>query len=554
METEPTGQTNASTSLPEETTLIPNPTGPTEPRTSDPSHTTAGPEPSTPTNKVTSESAETTSSADTTSTTDNQPTGAPSSPSTVPQTTTSSISPTEPPTSVPTTKPNTPSTKPPTDEPITSPTTPPATPTAQTTTRPFTTAEPLTCQNGGTFNGFNCTCLIGFSGKICQFVETLQPDTFTRSVEVNLVIDQEFNEKYEDTSSSQYIEFVRNFTRQMETYYREKKIANFKEVLVTRVSRGGPLGRFSDNTVEQMRLSDEAMAAYSVTPRADSVNVFHDVVLGIPNNGSSDQLYDDDFVAVKDAVDELVGCTVDCPYNVTTTPIVDKTKVDVGSVCKRSAEDDDVADHYEIVHVDGVLTCVTVCDSLHSRPKRCFNKGICRLYRFTGPLCECQTLNSTWYLGNDCRFPIQRTPFYAGLSVTLICLLVTVVALTAYVLINKHKRRDFREMQVNQWLNEDFEWSRSDSSTDTYNIGEYRNPSFTHEESDGQPVPVYQLNQPSLDTDDTQSSPSVSIYSPSQTGNNTPFSHGSQALPHRDLSSNLPMRISRPQIRISSDA
>ncbi|XP_023270922.1 G8 domain-containing protein DDB_G0286311-like [Seriola lalandi dorsalis] len=272
MGTEPTGQTDAPTSQPEETTLIPNPTGPTEPRTSDPSHTTLGPEPSTPTNTVTSESAETTSSADTTSTTDQQSTqqtGAPSSPSTVPQTTTSSISPTEPPTSVPTTKPTTPSTKPPTEEPNTSPTTPPATPTAQTTTRPFTTAEPLTCQNGGTFNGFNCTCLIGFSGRICQFVETLQPDAFNRSVEVNLVINQEFNENYEDTSSSEYIEFVRNFTRQMEAYYREKKIANFKEVLVTRVSRGGPLGRLSDNTVEQMRLSDEAMATYSVTSRAD---------------------------------------------------------------------------------------------------------------------------------------------------------------------------------------------------------------------------------------------------------------------------------------------
>lgn len=40
-----------------------------------------------------------------------------------------------------------------------------------------------------------------------------------------------------------------------------------------------------------------------------SVRVIHDVILAIPNNASSEQLYMDDFKAVKKAVDELVDCT-----------------------------------------------------------------------------------------------------------------------------------------------------------------------------------------------------------------------------------------------------
>lgn len=50
---------------------------------------------------------------------------------------------------------------------------------------------------------------------------------------------------------------------------------------------------------------------------------------------------------------------------------------------------------------------------------------------------SCKDLGSTWYLGIDCGFPIQKVAFYAGMVVTLVCLLATMVGLTAYVIINK---------------------------------------------------------------------------------------------------------------------
>lgn len=85
-------------------------------------------------------------------------------------------------------------------------------------------------------------------------------------------------------------------------------------------------------------------------------------------------------------------------------------------------------------------------------------------------------------------------------------------------------------------------------------LGEYKNPSFTHEESAihmqmpgvyRRPAPVYQLNGPSMDTGSRQWSPSEATYPPSQTayGHNRPFSNAELSRPTslnlRDFSSNL---------------
>ncbi|KAF0044927.1 hypothetical protein F2P81_001456 [Scophthalmus maximus] len=309
--------------------------------------------------------------------------------------------------------------------------------------------------------------------------------TLSRSVVVDMVINQKYNERYENKTSSEYKEFVRNFTYQMAEYYHGKKIASFKEVVVTSVSRGGPSVRFLEDTLEEI---SSAMAIYTIT-REEGVRVIHDVVFAIPNNASSEEIYVDISKAVKEAADNLVDCTRDCPYNVTASPSVNITDLDLGSVCERSVSESDVAEYYESVSFNGAVICVTV---------------------------------------------------------------LTVGALTTYVMINKHKqtrRRDINEKLVNQWINEEFEWCRSNSSTDSYNAGDYTNSSFTYERSDShreipgdyrQSVPVYQLTQPSLDTNSFEQS--------------SPFSNYSLSVTQEDFSSNLPMRISRHHIRTCTDA
>ncbi|XP_074480642.1 mucin-3A [Sebastes fasciatus] len=312
---------------------------------------------------------------------------------------------------------------------------------------------------------------MGLNGTLCELVEIdVEPATFNRTVLVNLVINKQYNVKYEDETSLEYKEFVGNFTNQMEKYYQAKKIANLKEVVVINISRGGPLVRSSNNTVDEVRLWDKAMAIFSTTPRADSVNVTHDVVLVIPNNASAEQLYNEDVGQIKEAVDGLVGCTGECPnFNATAPPIVTTTEADLGSVCEQFVKDPDVSKYYELVNIDGTMTCVTVCHSQHSDHKRCYNSGICRVYKASGPLCMCHNDDTTWYLNDDCSFPIHRIAFYAGLSGTLACLLVTVGVLTAFILRNKQRKKrswDIKDQQWTQWLDEDFEWPRSDTDVD----------------------------------------------------------------------------------------
>ncbi|KAG8006365.1 hypothetical protein GBF38_005635, partial [Nibea albiflora] len=279
-----------------------------------------------------------------------------------------------------------------------------------------------------------------------------------------------------------------------------------------------------------MRLSAEAI---SISRDAlEGVRVTHEVVLALPNNASSDEMYNNDFAAVEDAAENLFNCTGGyiSHYTYFFSP----------AVCDSTVTDPDLAIYYEPVRVEGSVKCVTMCDSRHSDHKKCYNKGECNVYRSVGALCKCQNVQSTWYLSDDCSLPIHKTAFYAGLSATLACLLVTVGALTAYMLINKQKQtqsRDMKEKLVNQWLNEELKWSRPQSLAYTNNAAIH-----TGESSDyRQPVPVYQLNQPPTYHNDRQ--PRSSAGMDSQQHNTSFFNDGyaqpaRSALPLREFSSN----------------
>ncbi|KAK1890197.1 Mucin-3A, partial [Dissostichus eleginoides] len=125
-------------------------------------------------------------------------------------------------------------------------------------------------------------------------------------------------------------------------------------------------------------------------------------------------IYEEDVKAVEAAVVGLVSCFPDCPYNITTTPEVNRTVTDLGGICERFVNDADIAGFYEPSNVTGVIT-----------------------------------------------------------------------------------KKDIKKQQVNQWMTEDIEWSRSNRSDDTDNAGGLRNPSFTHDESD-QEDPGFRRTAPSF--------------------------------------------------------
>ncbi|XP_034020522.1 mucin-3A [Thalassophryne amazonica] len=129
----------------------------------------------------------------------------------------------------------------------------------------------------------------------------------------------------------------------------------------------------------------------------------------------------------------------------------------------------------------GTIQCVTACHPKHTQHKVCYNKGTCTLYKELGVICTCKNINEIWYLGNDCSLPIHQKAFYGGLSVTLICLLGTVGVLTALFMRNKQSQKRKKHMKkqlVNEWDNDEFEWSRSNNGKTTRH-GNYGDRTYT---------------------------------------------------------------------------
>ncbi|KAM6959634.1 uncharacterized protein LKV04_021288 [Tautogolabrus adspersus] len=124
------------------------------------------------------------------------------------------------------------------------------------------------------------------------------------------------------------------------------------------------------------------------------------------------------------------------------------------------------------------------------------------------------------------------------------------------------RSKDIKEQLVNQWLNEDFKWSRSNIHKDEV----YGNPTFTQGEASihledlsvyRPPLPAYLPTRPSSQIDYNQS---AGMFPPSRPAHRhiTPSNiagYSQSAGPARQLrnSANQPMRINRPQIRTSWD-
>ncbi|KAK0149386.1 Mucin-3B [Merluccius polli] len=314
--------------------------------------------------------------------------------------------------------------------------TPTAEPVITASTVPISTAEATTkppeCQNGGFRNGSEkCNCLIGFSGDLCQYVTAIiAPERINTTVIVEMVVKQIYLEEYDDPESGQYKMFAQNFTQKMEGYYETRNITNFKGVIVIELR----------------------------------VNVKHDIVLEFKNDASFEAEYRNNFDEIKVAIDNLKNCS----------------KGICGSIIPVPA----LLELYEAKYDKGWI-CVTMCDARHSTPKTCYHSGTCNVYTVIGPLCECQNIDATWYLGDDCSFPIHKIAFYAGLSATLAVLLLTAGALSAYLVVNKQRQkriRDFKDKLLKEWLDKDMVWPKS-SNNHTATSGMYSNPSFSTDEN-----------------------------------------------------------------------
>ncbi|XP_077445607.1 mucin-3A-like [Stigmatopora argus] len=396
------------------------------------------------------------------------------------------------------------------------------------------------CQNGGTSTATGCLCASGFQGQYCQFLEeSVEIGEIESLVKIDVVLDKRYESYLDNTTSEAYKKFVKDFEEEMTGFYLETRLKHFEKVVVTNVSRGRAQGlvKRSLSAVEKLRLESDATAFRKVTLRQQGVNVSHDVVLSVPNNDAFEKEYKHDYDIIMEALKTVDDPNTDFPYNVTQEPSVAATNVSFETFCASQIEDSVTASHYKAVRNNSVLVCVSRCSPLYDAGRLvCHNHGVCKVYRDVGAVCQCRDLESTWYLGKDCSLPIQQTPFYVSLALTLACLVAAVAGLSAYVVSNKKvqkRKKDMKNLQVNQWFNSEFEWSRAGrSSTEPFDTG-HANPSFCHDS----PSPP-----PRRRADSRRSSSSVF------TLDGTELSMDTSLMPPFEE-----IRIQRPQIRSSGD-
>ncbi|KAI4904953.1 hypothetical protein NFI96_001110, partial [Prochilodus magdalenae] len=262
-------------------------------------------------------------------------------------------------------------------------------------------------------------------------------DALNRSAIAEVAVQKKYIDELANTSSKEFKEFVADFKTQMTPFY-TKKIKHFVDI----------------------------------TNIILSVNVKHDIIVEIPNN-QVDVVYDEIFKQVEEALTTVQNCSVgddqNCPNFTISDTSASQTKLDTTEFCDKATADfpEGYQQYYSSATVSGKLTCVTACHQSHPKPKLCENRGTCAVSK-NGPTCYCLHTDENWYLGEDCKLQVSKGGVYAGIGVVLVALILAIAVLLVYVFINRRKMKrnnDNKEELVNQWLDDDFEWSASRPST-----------------------------------------------------------------------------------------
>ncbi|XP_052353531.1 mucin-2-like isoform X2 [Oncorhynchus keta] len=356
----------------------------------------------------------------------------PTTPSTTPSTTPIPTTPSNTPT--PSTTPTTPSpttlttttthsTTPTPTTPFTTPipTTPSNTPTSTTPTNPSTASSPTSTTASASLTS---TSLSTTGPPIIVTVDTIEVST-----DVTVRLNKTFKEEYSHPSTQEYQDFTKNFTNDMTLLY-NRTINNFIGIVIIGLRNG-------------------------------SVVVEHVVVLRIENGKNLSNEIAESEKQIKDILNAAKNCTtgqVGCiGVDIIGDVIVKNSTFDKESVCDTAKLDKDLRIYYHAAQIDGRLVCVSPCAPGHNREKNC-NTGTCSMSR-DGPVCRCN--QDYWYLDSDCFGPILKRDLFAALLTLAGLVIAAAGVMVVYVPWHRrqlHRVKDIHTGQVNQWLEEDFEW------------------------------------------------------------------------------------------------
>ncbi|XP_051560808.1 serine-rich adhesin for platelets-like isoform X1 [Myxocyprinus asiaticus] len=294
---------------------------------------------------------------------------------------------------------------------------------------PIPTSTPSVCENGGVFvPGSGCNCTKNWEGQRCEIPKTtISVDFIDVTTDVVVRTDTVFIEEFRNTSSPKYKEFVKNFTMDMESVYRAT-VKHFKNITVLRLRPG-------------------------------SVVVEHKIFVAIRNDKNLTMMVTESHNEIKEALDKLKNCTTGadgCPQlPIIGDPEYSQPEIDLSSVC--TGEVNDFSIYYTPIVQGGEILCMSACDANHPRPKSC-NTGRCQIEQ-SGPVCICD--DAYWYSKSDCSGRIRKRDVYAGVGTAVVCVVCLIVLLGLYVIWQSRKARrmkDSKSEQLNQWLDEEFEW------------------------------------------------------------------------------------------------
>ncbi|XP_045067773.1 mucin-3B-like isoform X2 [Coregonus clupeaformis] len=195
--------------------------------------------------------------------------------------------------------------------------------------------------------------------------------------------------------------------------------------------------------------------------RKGSVVVEHEVLLRIVNGKNLTNDIAESEEQIKDILNEAKNCTTGqdgcLDLDIIGDIIVKNSTFDKESVCDQARLDKDLRMYYHAAEIDGQLVCISPCYSRHNRAKNC-NTGTCSMSQ-DGPVCRCN--QDYWYLDSDCYSPILKRDLFAGLLTLTGLVIAAVGVMVVYVTWHRrqlHSVKDVHTEQVNQWLEEDFEW------------------------------------------------------------------------------------------------
>nr|XP_015196202.1 PREDICTED: mucin-17-like [Lepisosteus oculatus] len=297
--------------------------------------------------------------------------------------------------------------------------------------------------------------------------------------------------------------------------------------------------------------------------RKGSIIVDHEVILNIKNEKTPAVEYEEALNQVEKALDNAIKCDTEttdqenCPnFAITNVTVSNDTNTFNDSAVCNTLIPEDFRQYFTAYTNNSGISCISQCDARHKERKTC-NLGICQVTR-AGPTCFCHHTDSLWYLGSDCSGPISKDGVFGAIGVLAVALLGITVGLATYLVWKRKqmkRERDIRDDLVNQWMEDEIEWPSADSQRragadnvagvpydDVYEENTHRNTRAKRSTSLGS---------------DQSSANSAGCSSPYQMAPAGLQSRHPGWLNQYFISlenEQIPVRISRPQIRRSSDS